>query len=121
MFSEKSLQILWQKPSDPYFMKTRRNRCNRFFRVLSLMVLALVEWPVRGQERGLAAPGVESQGNDPQGVVAQAEDRPAGPAGGRPRTAAAELKRARDLLTRHSTIRRTNCRAGHARRPQLPG
>jgi len=105
MFSEKSLQILWQNLSDPDVMKTRRSLCNPFFLLLA-SIIGLVDGQLAGAQSGPAATSSQTpQVIENQRLIAQAEERPVAPTGGKPRTAAAELKRARDQMIKHSSIR----------------
>lgn len=105
MFSEKSLQILWQNLSDPDVMKTHRNLCNRFLLTLALTVGCVGESVVRAQSESAPDRTEETQPVAPQRLIAQSEGRPKPPGDGKTLTAAAELKRSRDQMLRHASIR----------------
>lgn len=105
MFSEKSLQILWQNLSDPDVMKTHRNLCNRFLLTLALTVGCVGESVVRAQSESAPDRTEEAQPVAPQRLIAQSEGRPKPPGDGKTLTAAAELKRSRDQMLRHASIR----------------
>ncbi|MCY2967526.1 MAG: hypothetical protein NT069_28500 [Planctomycetota bacterium] len=86
-------------------MKTRRSLRNPTWMLLTLTVLTTgtgISW---GQSDAGTAPRGQSQPDSGQRLLAQADERPAAPVATKIRTAAAELKRSRELLTKHSTIR----------------
>ena len=105
LFSEKSLQILWQNLSDPDVMKTHRNLCNRFLLTFALTVGSVGESVLRAQSESSPSRTEETQPVAPLRLIAQSEGRPKPPGDVKTLTAAAELKRSRDQMLRHASIR----------------
>ncbi len=86
-------------------MKTRRSLRNPTWMLLILTVLSTgtgISW---GQSDVGRVPRRKTQPDSEQRLLAQADERPPAPVATKTRTAAAELKRSRELLTKHSSIR----------------
>lgn len=100
-YSEKSPRILWQNPCFQNFMKTPRSLPNPFHAAVWIHLFTAGLVPVVAQDQPAKKPQATATSGVGAPEGAAAGDRPA--ASGR--SAAAELKRAREMLTKHSSIR----------------